>query len=80
MFHHMLLGEQKKSPHTFRLVGPPLFLFLLPFLYLLSALAFLHAQQPSATNSRMAAGSYAPEPCILQCQGNGPSSFSIPAR
>lgn len=80
MFHHMLLGDQKKSPRAFRLVGPPLFPFLLPLLYLLSALAFLNAQQPSATNWRMAAGSYAPEPCILQCQGNGSSPFSIPAR
>lgn len=37
----------------FSLIGPPLFHFFAAICYLLSGLAFVHAQQPPAIESRM---------------------------
>lgn len=55
MFHHKLLGERKNvlpvcSVQSHRSTFVP---FFAAICYLLSGLAFVHAQQPSATESRM---------------------------
>lgn len=67
--------------HSSGVVNLPLFL---PFpqlhnhFYLLSFFALVHAQHVSAMIEEGAAESCAPKPCISQCRGDSPASFSIP--
>lgn len=82
MFHHKLLGERKNvfpvcSVQSHRSTFVPFFCC-----HLLSFVWFGFCACTTAPCNRIKDGadqSYTPEPCILQCQGNGVGSFSIPA-